>query len=203
MTVKPIVYIIDDDEAVRDGLRWLIESVDLTASVFVSAQEFLDKYESGRPGCLLLDVRMPGMSGLALQQVLKSHSFDLPIIILTGHGTVHMAVEAMKAGAFDFIEKPFQNQRLLDRVHDAIDESIHSSLESEKRSEVLELLELLTPREHQVLNMVVSGETNKAVAYRLEISEKTVEVHRAKVMEKLGAASLADLIRKTRLATKQ
>ncbi len=203
MTVEPIVCIIDDDEAVRDGLRWLIESVDLNASVFVSAQEFLDKYESGRPGCLLLDVRMPGMSGLALQQVLKSHSFDLPIIILTGHGTVHMAVEAMKAGAFDFIEKPFQNQRLLDRVHDAIDESIHSSLESEKRTEVMELLELLTPREHQVLNMVVSGETNKAVAYSLEISEKTVEVHRAKVMEKLGAASLADLIRKTRLAAKQ
>jgi FixJ family two-component response regulator len=203
MTVEPVVYIIDDDEAVRDGLRWLIESVDLNASVFVSAQEFLDTYESGHPGCLLLDVRMPGMSGLALQQVLKSHSFDLPIIILTGHGTVHMAVEAMKAGAFDFIEKPFQNQRLLDRVHDAIDESIHSSLESEKRTEVMELLELLTPREHQVLNMVVSGETNKAVAYRLEISEKTVEVHRAKVMEKLGAASLADLIRKTRLAAKQ
>ena len=202
MTVEPIVYIIDDDEAVRDGLKWLIESVDLNASVFNSAQEFLDSYESGRPGCLLLDVRMPGMSGLALQQVLKSQSFDLPIIILTGHGTVHMAVEAMKAGAFDFIEKPFQNQRLLDRVHDAIDESIHSSVESEKRTEVMELLELLTPREHQVLNMVVSGETNKAVAYQLEISEKTVEVHRAKVMEKLGAASLADLIRKTRLATK-
>ena len=202
MTIEPIVYIIDDDEAVRDGLKWLIESVDLNASVFVSAQEFLDSYEPGCPGCLLLDVRMPGMSGLALQQVLKSQSFDLPIIILTGHGTVHMAVEAMKAGAFDFIEKPFQNQRLLDRVHDAIDESIHSSVESEKRTEVMELLELLTPREHQVLNMVVSGETNKAVAYRLEISEKTVEVHRAKVMEKLGAASLADLIRKTRLAAK-
>jgi two-component system response regulator FixJ len=199
MTVEATVFIIDDDEAVRDGLKWLIESVDLKAAAFTSAQEFLDRYTPGQPGCLLLDIRMPGMSGLALQQVLKSRSFDLPIIILTGHGTVQMAVDAMKAGAFDFIEKPFQNQRLLDRIHDAIDLSINNNIEHEKRAEVMQLLELLTPREHQVLNMVVAGETNKAIAYRLDISEKTVEVHRAKVMEKLGAASLADLIRKTRL----
>jgi two-component system response regulator FixJ len=199
MTLDPTVFIIDDDEAVRDGLKWLVESVDLKAASFNSAQEFLETYQAGQPGCLLLDIRMPGMSGLALQQVLKSRSFDLPIIILTGHGTVQMAVDAMKAGAFDFIEKPFQNQRLLDRVHDAIDVSISNNIEHERRAEVMQLLELLTPREHQVLNMVVSGETNKAIAYRLDISEKTVEVHRAKVMEKLGAASLADLIRKTRL----
>lgn len=200
MSPEPIVFIIDDDEAVREGLKWLIESVELKAQTYVSAQEFLEKYEAGPPGCLLVDIRMPGMSGLALQQVLKSRSFDLPIIILTGHGNVTMAVDAMKAGAFDFIEKPFQNQRLLDRVQDAIDDSIRKNIDNEKRAEVMKLLELLTPREHQVLNMVVAGETNKAIAFRLDISEKTVEVHRAKVMEKLGAASLADLIRKTRLA---
>lgn len=199
MTPEPTVFIVDDDAAVREGLKWLVESVDLKAETFVSAQEFLENYKPRQLGCLLLDIRMPGMSGLALQQVLKSRSFDLPIIILTGHGTVQMAVEAMKAGAFDFIEKPFQNQRLLDRIHDAIDMSMSNSIESDKKTEVMRLLELLTPREHQVLNMVVAGETNKAIAYRLDISEKTVEVHRAKVMEKLGAVSLADLIRKTRL----
>ena len=200
MSLEPTIFIIDDDEAVRDGLKWLVESVDLKVVTYVSAQEFLERYEPGPPGCLLLDIRMPGMSGLALQQVLKSRSFNLPIIILTGHGNVQMAVEAMKAGAFDFIEKPFQNQRLLDRIHDAIDESICRNVDNEKRVEAMKLLELLTPREHQVLNMVVAGETNKAIAYRLDISEKTVEVHRAKVMEKLGAGSLADLISKTRLA---
>ena len=199
MTLEPTVFIVDDDAAVREGLKWLVESVDLKAATFVSAQEFLEIYKPKQPGCLLLDIRMPGMSGLALQQVLKSRSFDLPIIILTGHGTVQMAVEAMKAGAFDFIEKPFQNQRLLDRIHDAIDMSISNSIEGDKKTEVMQLLELLTPREHQVLNMVVAGETNKAIAYRLDISEKTVEVHRAKVMEKLSAVSLADLILKTRL----
>ena len=200
MSLEPTVFIIDDDEAVRDGLKWLVESVGLKVAIYVSAQDFLERYEPGPPGCLLLDIRMPGMSGLALQQVLKSRSFNLPIIILTGHGNVQMAVEAMKAGAFDFIEKPFQNQRLLDRIHDAVDESICRNVDTEKRSEVMRLLELLTPREHQVLNMVVAGETNKAIAYRLDISEKTVEVHRAKVMEKLGAGSLADLISKTKLA---
>ena len=200
MSLEPTVFIIDDDEAVRDGLKWLVESVGPKVAIYVSAQDFLERYEPGPPGCLLLDIRMPGMSGLALQQVLKSRSFNLPIIILTGHGNVQMAVEAMKAGAFDFIEKPFQNQRLLDRIHDAVDESICRNVDTEKRSEVMRLLELLTPREHQVLNMVVAGETNKAIAYRLDISEKTVEVHRAKVMEKLGAGSLADLISKTKLA---
>ncbi len=194
MTREATVFVVDDDEAVRRFLRGLIESVDLSVETYGSAQEFLDAYEPGRPGCLLLDVRMPGMSGLELQRELAERTSDLPVIILTGHGNVQVAVHAMKAGAFDFVEKPFNNDLLLDRIQKAVAESVEADSNRIKQDEITSRLQLLTPRERQVLDLVVAGQTNKGVARHLDISEKTVEIHRAKVMEKMHAKSLADLV---------
>ena len=159
-----------------------------------SAQEFLDVYEPGRPGCLLLDVRMPGMSGLELQRELAERSIDLPVIILTGHGNVPVAVHAMKAGALDFVEKPFNNELLLDRIQKAVAQSVRANTGRVERNEIYERLESLTPRERQVFDLVVAGGVNKAIAHALAISEKTVEIHRANVMKKMRAASLASLV---------
>ena len=196
MTADKTVFIVDDDEAVRESLSWLISSVGFKVEVFASAQAFLDAYQSGRPGCLVADVRMPGMSGLELQKHLAAQSICLPVIVVTGHGDVQMAVRAMKDGVFDFIEKPFNDQVMLDLVNKAV-------LECERRRNVLTerhavqaLLDLLTPRERQVMERIVAGNTNKQIAHGLDISDKTVEAHRAKVMEKMAAASFAELIRK-------
>ncbi|MFQ6017422.1 MAG: response regulator transcription factor [Kiloniellaceae bacterium] len=195
MTGEPTVFIVDDDEAVRRFLRGLIASVDLAVETYASAQEFLDAYEPGRPGCLLLDVRMPGISGLELQMELAERAIGLPVIILTGHGDVQVAVRAMKAGAADFIEKPFNNELLLDRIQKAVAEGVHADINRAKKAEITSRMRLLTPRERQVLDLVVAGQTNKGVARHLEISEKTVEIHRAKVMEKMRAKSLAELVK--------
>ncbi len=195
MNPEPTVFIIDDDEAVRRFLSGLIASVGLRVETYASAQEFLDADEPSQPGCLLLDIRMPGMSGLELQKELASRNIRIPIIILTGHGNVQVAVHAMKAGAVDFIEKPFNNELLLDRIQMAVAESVDADTTRVKQDEIAHRMELLTPREHQVLDIVAAGETNKAIARRLEISEKTVEIHRAKVMEKMQAKSLADLVK--------
>ena len=195
MNPEPTVFIIDDDEAVRRFLSGLIASVGLHVETYASAQEFLDADEPSQPGCLLLDIRMPGMSGLELQKELASRNIRIPIIILTGHGNVQVAVHAMKAGAVDFIEKPFNNELLLDRIQMAVAESVDADTTRIKQDEIAHRMELLTPREHQVLDIVAAGETNKAIARRLEISEKTVEIHRAKVMEKMQAKSLADLVK--------
>jgi FixJ family two-component response regulator len=162
---------------------------------YASAQDFLAAYEPGRPGCLVLDVRMPEMSGLELQRELTNRAIDLPVIILTGHGNVQVAVHAMKAGAIDFVEKPFDNEFLLDRIQKAVTESLRAGSERARRNEISERMQLLTPRERQVLDLVVAGETNKGVARHLDISEKTVEIHRAKVMRKMQAKSLADLVK--------
>lgn len=196
MTPDPVVFIVDDDRAVREALRWLIASVSLESREFPSAQAFLDAYVPGIPGCLLLDVRMAGMSGLELQEVLAARAVALPVIIITGHGDVRMAVHAMKAGAFDFIEKPFNNQTLLERVQKAVARSVRAERQRARQAEVLNRWQRLTPRERQVLEMVVAGETNKVIAGRLGISDKTVEAHRAKVMRKMKAKSLADLMKK-------
>jgi FixJ family two-component response regulator len=194
MTNDPVVFVVDDDDAVRRFLTGLIESIDLQVTACCSAQEFLDVYEPGRPGCLLLDVRMPGMSGLELQRELAERSIDLPVIILTGHGNVPVAVHAMKAGALDFVEKPFNNELLLDRIQKAVAQSVRADTGRVERNEILTRLESLTPRERQVFDLVVAGGVNKAIAHELAISEKTVEIHRASLMRKMRAASLASLV---------
>ena len=195
MTTEKTVYVVDDDEAVRRFLRGLIGSIGLGVKTYASAQEFLDGYEAGSPGCLLLDIRMPDMSGLELQAELRRREINIPVIILTGHGDVKVAVHAMKAGAVDFIEKPFNNELLLHGIQKAVADSLHSSGTRVRRQEILQRLERLTTRERQVLRLVVAGETNKGVARHLGISDKTVEIHRAKVMEKMQAKSLAELVK--------
>jgi FixJ family two-component response regulator len=191
---EPVVFIVDDDDAVRRFLSGLIESVELPVEAYASAQDFLAAYEPGRPGCLVLDVRMPGMSGLELQRELAERAIDLPVIVLTGHGNVQVAVHAMKAGAVDFVEKPFDNELLLDRIQKAVAESVRADGERVKRNEIAKRMRLLSPRERQVLDLVVAGETNKGVARHLDISERTVEIHRANVMRKMRAGSLAELV---------
>ncbi len=191
----PTVYIVDDDLAVRESLRWLIASVNLKVSEFAGAESFLEAYKPGRTGCLVTDVRMPGMSGLELQRSLARRSILLPVIIITGHGDVEMAVRAMKAGAFDFIEKPFKDQEILDLVQNAVQENIRAVAERAQQDHIMGRMNRLTPRERQVLGMIVAGEANKGIAYHLGISDKTVEVHRARVMEKMQAKSLAELMK--------
>ena len=179
-------------------LCWLSESIGYRTEAYDSARAFLDGYVEGQPGCLLLDVRMPGVNGLELQERLVDRSIDLPVIMVTGHGDVPMAVRAIKAGAFDFIEKPFDNQTLIGRIKAAVDEHLHAESAKTDRAVIEARLATLTPREHEVLNIVVNGETNKVIADELGISEKTVEFHRANIIQKLAARSLADLIRATR-----
>lgn len=196
MSTNLKVIIIDDDEAVRESLDWLISSVGIEVNTFANAQAFLADYQSPEIGCVIIDVRMPGMSGLDLQKELHSRNFAVPIIIMTGHGDVSMAVRAMREGAYDFIEKPFNDQQLLETVQHAIEASRQSAARHGEIAEVATDLESLTPREHEVLDLVVEGEANKRIAYHLGISEKTVEAHRAKVMEKMHVRTLAALIRK-------
>ena len=195
MSVQPIVYVVDDDVAVRKSLCFLMTSVSLPVLVFSSAHEFLEAYQPNRPGCLLLDIRMPGMSGLELQKELTARSSELPIIIITGIGNTEVAVRAMKGGAFDFVEKPINNQLLLDKIQKAVEDSKRLWEERTQQAEIQRRLDLLTPRECEVLNLIVAGEKNKWIANHLGISERTVEVHRARVMEKMQAKSLAELIR--------
>ncbi len=195
MTREPTVFVVDDDEAVRHFLRGLIASVGLRVEVYAAAQDFLDAFEMGTPGCVLLDIRMPGLSGLELQRELAERDIRLPVIILTGHGDVQVAVHALTAGAVDFIEKPFNNDLLLGRIQKAVADSVKADSARAKRDTITGRIGLLTPRERQVLDLVVAGETNKGVARRLDISEKTVEVYRAKVMEKMRANSFAALVK--------
>lgn len=199
MNAEATVFVVDDDKAVRRFLEGLIASVGLQVKSCGSADEFFDAYKPGSRGCILLDIRMPGVSGLEMQKMLKKKNIDLPVIILTGHGDVQIAVHAMKAGAIDFVEKPFNNELLLDSIQRAVDENLRASINTVNRAHVGELLEHLTPREREVLELVVAGQTNKGVARHLQISERTVEIHRAKVMEKMQARSLAELVRMTAL----
>jgi len=191
----PIVFVVDDDAAVRNSLRLLVKSVGLTATALASAQEFLASYDPLQPGCLVLDVRMPGMSGLELQQRLNLRGAVLPVIFITGHGDVPMAVEAMQHGAFDFLQKPFRDQDLMDRIQRALEKDRANRAELGKRSHIREQHETLTPREREVLALVASGKANKVMAADLGVSQRTIEIHRARVMEKMGASSLAHLVR--------
>jgi FixJ family two-component response regulator len=194
-TLPPQVFIVDDDEAVRSSLRMLIRSVGLQAQAFATAQEFLRLYDARQPGCLLLDVRMPGMSGLELQQELNRRGATIPVIFITGHGDVPMAVEAMQHGAFDFLQKPFRDQDLLDRVQRAMVRDAESRAGLAARAEIKARMASLTPRESEVLRLVTSGKANKVVGAELGVSQRTVEIHRAHVMEKMQARSLAELVR--------
>jgi len=191
----PIVFVVDDDAAVRNSLRLLVKSVGLTATALASAQEFLASYDPLQPGCLVLDVRMPGMSGLELQQRLNLRGAVIPVIFITGHGDVPMAVEAMQHGAFDFLQKPFRDQDLMDRIQRALEKDRANRAELGKRSHIREQHETLTPREREVLALVASGKANKVMAADLGLSQRTIEIHRARVMEKMGASSLAHLVR--------
>ncbi|MCX7165913.1 MAG: response regulator transcription factor [Rhodocyclales bacterium] len=196
---EPTVFIVDDDQAVARSLRWLIESVQLKVETFASAQAFLDGYAAAKPGCLVLDVRMPGMSGIELQERLTVQRISVPIIFITGHGDVQMAVRAVQAGAFDFIEKPFNDQDLLDRIQRAISFDSEQRARDSQRARLSALFAGLTTREREVMDLVVEGMSNKAVANTLGLSAKTVEVHRAKVMEKMNARSVSDLVKMSML----
>lgn len=191
----PTVFVVDDDDAVRSSLRLLLRSVGLSATALSSAQEFLDSYDPQQPGCLVLDVRMPGMSGLELQQQLNLRGAIIPVIFITGHGDVPMAVEAMQHGAFDFLQKPFRDQDLIDRVQRALEKDAANREELRRLDVIRRRLQSLTPRERQVLQLVTSGKPNKVMAAELGVSQRTVEVHRARVMEKMQAGSLAQLVR--------
>jgi len=196
MTEKtPTVFIVDDDPSVRKALKRLIESVGLEVETLTSAQEFLDHEQPDKPSCLVLDVRMPGLSGLDLQDELAARGLNMPIIFITGHGNIPMGVRAMKAGAVDFIEKPFDDQALLDAIHQAIEQDRKARLEQAKIKEILRRVGLLTHRERQVFALVVTGIFNKQIAFELGTSEKTIKVHRARIMQKMQAKSLADLVR--------
>lgn len=189
------VFIVDDDPAIRIGMQALMESVNIQHEVFASADEFLKREEDHRAGCLVLDIRMPGLGGLELQDELIDRGNTLPIIFITGHGDVPMAVDAMQKGAVDFIQKPFRDQELLDRIRQALLADKERRQEREHQAEVENRLEKLTNREREVFDLVVTGKPNKVIAYELDVSQRTVEIHRARVMEKMQARSLADLVR--------
>ncbi len=193
--VEPTVFIVDDDSATRDSLRWLVESVGLKAQGYGSAQEFLEGYNADLPGCLVLDVRMPGMSGLELQQHLAPDPKHLPVIFITGYADVPMVVRDMKGGAVEFLEKPFSDQELVDCIHRAVGQDAERRRAELYRAELAERVATLTPREREVMGLVVDGNGSKEIARRLGLSQKTVEIHRARVMDKLQAGSIADLVR--------
>ena len=189
------VYVVDDDQAVRDSLRWLIESVGLHVKTFSNGQELLENVNESEISCLVLDVRMPGISGLDLQQRLKNMNAKIPVIIVTGHADVPMAIQAMKAGAFDFIEKPYSDQLLLERIQCAIEQDDCFKQQQAVNNEINERIDSLTPREREVMGLVVGGHSNKSIAKELGVSIKTVEVHRGNLMSKMKASSLSELVR--------
>jgi len=200
MQAEETVFVVDDDEAMRSSLKWLIESMGMHVETYDSAQGFLDAYFPGRAGCLLLDVRMPGMSGLELQAYLARREQRIPVIIITGHGDVSMAVKAMKNGAVDFIEKPFDDEALIVSIRNALQHDEKQRTLRSQRADITARMSELTPRENEVMAMVTDGKSNKEIAAALGVSAKTVEVHRARVMDKMRADSLAELVRMVMIA---
>mgnify|MGYP000091354898 CR=1 FL=1 len=193
--LKPSVYIIDDDEAVRDSLSLVLESLNQTCQAYSSAQEFLDGYNTNMQGCIVLDIRMPRMTGLELQNRLNDLGCDLPIIFVTGHGDVPMAVEAMQKGAVDFVQKPYREQDLIDKINTAMNQHAALRQQNQEASVIKEKILSLTAREKEVMDMMVEGKANKVIAIDLGISQRTVEIHRARVMEKMQTHSLAQLVK--------
>ena len=196
--MKPLeatVYVVDDDPSVRAGLSRLLQSMGLTVKTFASAQEFLEQAVSGEPGCLIVDLRMPAMNGLELQEQLMTRNLNLPVIFLTGYGTVPASVRAMKRGAVDFLEKPVDDQVLLDAIYQALEKDRENSHHQAEVKSIQDRLKSLTPREYEVFTLITTGLLNKQVAYELGTAEKTIKVHRARIMEKMHCESLAQLVR--------
>jgi two-component system response regulator FixJ len=195
-----VVHLIDDDEDVRKAVAFLLGTAGHAVRVYESATVFLDRLDGLQPGCILTDIRMPGLSGLELQQVLKQKNIDLPMVVMTGHGDVGLAVQAMKAGAVDFLEKPFDDDVLLSAIDSALIRHRQAHDQDAGGAAIRRKLESLSERERQVLDGLVAGHPNKTIAYDLGISPRTVEVHRANVMTKMGAGSLSELVRMTMAA---
>ena len=195
MNSDPFVFVVEDDPSVRHALRLLLKSAGIASAAYGSAEEFLAGYVPHHPSCIVVDVRMPGMSGLELHKVLIDTGIDTPVIIMTGHGDIAMAVEALKAGAADFIEKPCDDDVLLAAIREAIAKDEQKAGQIAEMSELRRRLGLLTEREREVMDLLVAGHPNKVVASRLGISDRTVEVHRARIMQKMAARSASELIR--------
>ena len=192
---QPIVFVVDDDESLRESLGSLLRSVGLQVVLHASADEFLSAGRPDTPSCLILDVRLPGLSGLDFQDQLTNGGVEIPIVFMTGHGDIPMTVKAMKGGAVEFLTKPFRDQDLLDRIREALMTDKERRQQQEQHAEVEKRVARLTNREHEVFDLVVTGKPNKVIAYELGVSQRTVEIHRARVMEKMQARSLADLVR--------
>ncbi len=192
--MSPQVFLVDDDDAYRRSLRFLLESSGFNVRDFASAEAFLREYREELPGCLVLDLRMPGLSGIELQDQLRHDGVELPIIFITGHGDVPVSVQAMKGGAIDFLEKPFDDAQLMDRIREAFALDARRRAEREERERVAARLQRLTRRENEVLALLVQGYSNKEIAEKLDVSHRTVEVHRARIMHKMEAGSLAELV---------
>lgn len=192
---SPTVYVVDDDGGVRSSIRVLLKSVGIGTTAFASAKEFLAAYDPTQPGCLVLDIRMPGMSGMELQLELNRRGAVLPVVFITGHGDVPMAVEAMQQGAFDFLQKPFRDQDLINRVQKALERDLEHRAALGQKDAIRARLLTLTPREREVLELLAQGKQNKVMAGDLGLSQRTVEIHRAHVMEKMEARSVAQLVR--------
>ena len=194
-TLDPIVFVIDDDASMRRALSYLLQSAGYKVETHSSAEEFLRREHYDGVGCIILDVRMPGLSGMDLQEKLMGSDYRMPIIFLTGHGELSMGVEAMKKGAIDFLTKPCDDEQLLGAVHSAIEKDKQARGNYKEKQEIRGRIELLTPRENEILRYVISGMLNKQIALKLGIAEQTVKIHRGRIMEKLCAESVADLVR--------
>lgn len=190
---QPTIFVVDDDEAMRDSIHWLLESENLDARMYSCANDFVASCEPDEEGCLLLDVRMPGMSGMELLEVLKYSGISLPVIIITGHGDVPMAVRALKHGAFDFIQKPFNAQDLLDRINAALELDKGNRRRAQEVERCRAYFAALTEREAEVVELLVAGDSSKVIAQKLNISPKTVDIHRANIMRKLNVRSVVEI----------
>lgn len=192
---QQIVYVVEDDEAVRDSLEMMLVSMEHKVETFPTANAFLDAYDESMAGCIVLDIRMPGMDGMELQKALNSKNSIIPIIFVTGHGDVPMAVEAMQQGAIDFIQKPYREQELLEKIKAALELDDEQRASLMEKKEIQRKLEELTPREQEIMDMMIDGNANKVIAIDLDISQRTVEIHRSRVMHKMETHSLAHLVR--------
>jgi len=193
--VQQTVYVVEDDEAVRDSLELLLKSDSKTVKTYENAAVFLKDYSEDMAGCIVLDIRMPGMDGMELQKKLNSKHSILPIIFVTGHGDVPMAVDAMKEGAVDFIQKPYREEALLEKIEAALEQDLEQRKTLDEKQEIMRRIKSLTPREHEIMDRMIEGQANKVIAIELEISQRTVEIHRSRVMHKMGTHSLAHLVR--------
>lgn len=193
--IQQTVYVVEDDEAVRDSLELLLKSDSKPVKTYESANAFLKDYSDKMAGCIVLDIRMPGMDGMELQKKLNDKHSILPIIFVTGHGDVPMAVDAMKEGAVDFIQKPYREEALLEKIEAALEQDQEQRKSLDEKQEIIRRVKSLTPREREIMDRMIAGQANKVIAIELEISQRTVEIHRSRVMHKMGTHSLAHLVR--------